>query len=376
MPSTAATTPIWLTLEYASTAFGWRCVRPIATRVERGHEARRGEHEPPVRRRLRQRQEADQADDADLDHGAAQHGRGRHRRRRVRERHPDVHRHEAGLGTEAGDEQRQDQVTIRRVGERRGRVVQAQAVAWDLARQHHEPHEQHGLGEQREHEVDRARAPGLRRLVVDHEAARAERQDREHRVQAHEIARDEHAEATRARHQPAGDEAAGLGRVAHVGRGIGAGRAPQQRRDAEQQRARAVEFEDETQPTGADLERRRSKCKCRGRERGQGASHSRRGIAPRTAPDRQASSSANGAIQVAPSSSVASGPFMARPPLRWSRPRYRTRAARPARAPAGRAARRRATSRAPPLRGSGPRADIGAAGSAVLPIARTSTSIT
>ena len=211
MPSTATTTPIWETLEYASTAFGWVCVMPIATAYSAVNMPSAASGWPHAASGASKGRKRIEPDDADLHHRTRQHRRRRDRRGRMRERHPDVQRREPGLDAESDHEERQREVAMRGRRQRRRSVAHEQAVARCQRREHDERHQRERFSGQREADVDRGGAACTGRVVVHHEAGRTEREQTQQRVQAHHVGRDEDPEAAGERHQPAHREASRLG---------------------------------------------------------------------------------------------------------------------------------------------------------------------
>ena len=136
---------------------GFSCVIPTSDAIEGGREAKNRERLAPARERDPERQEADEADHAGLDAGAAEHGGGRDRRRGVGERHPAVQRNEAHLGAEAGDQQRERRVAPGRTGQGGDDVGNSQAPVRLARGEHGEGEEEKGLAEDGEGHVDAPR---------------------------------------------------------------------------------------------------------------------------------------------------------------------------------------------------------------------------
>ena len=210
--------------------------------VESGEKSQRHQRFARAGHRRVEGQEADQPDDARLDGSAAQHRGGRNGRRRVGERHPAVRRHRPDLEREARDREAKRRVAPRRLRKGRDDVADLHAAVGLAGRERHEAHQQERLAQHGEGHVDTAGTLRCGIVVVMHDQSIGRQADQgEEEIEAQKVGGDEDAETAGQGQQPAHGEARAVRLAAQVGEGIDAGRAPEQRRDAQQDRARPVE---------------------------------------------------------------------------------------------------------------------------------------
>ena len=222
--------------------------------VERCEQAGGCDCRAPIGQRGSERQEPDHSKDACLDDCPAEHRGGRCRCRRICQRHPEVKWHEARLHAEAGNQQDEYQIALRRGRYRCGGVPYQEAITRDLRGQQHEGHQQERFGQEGEPDIDRAGSPCLRRFVVYHQTGGAEREHREQKIEADHVGGQEHADAAGQCHQPAHHKSPVVRPALQILRSVSARCDPQQRGNAQQHGAGTVDGERQMEAGGTDCE--------------------------------------------------------------------------------------------------------------------------
>ena len=153
-----------------------------------------------------------------------------------------MRRHGPDLEREARDREAKRCIAPRRLRQGCHDVADLQAAVRLACRERHEAHQQERLAQHGEGHVDAAGT--LRRgvVVVMHDQPIGGQADQgEDEIEAQKVGDDEDAEAAGQGQQPAHGKARAVRLAAQVGEGIDASRAPEQRRDAQQDRTRHVE---------------------------------------------------------------------------------------------------------------------------------------